>query len=163
MKYRWIALALLPLAGALQAGVTVNFVNPDKFSDIRDNSGFADKGVLKDIEAYLVTQIEKRVPGRDVVISVTDINLAGEVEPVIGSGQSLRIMRATTSPSMEFSYEVRDGDKVVHQGKAQLRDMDYQHSVNSFVHGDPLRYEKRMIDEWLRKEFAPAVASLAKP
>jgi hypothetical protein len=161
MKYRWIALALLPIAAVAQAEVTVNFVNPEKFSDIRDNSGFSDKDVLKDIDAYLVAQFAKRLPGRDVVVSVTDVNLAGEVEPVRGMSQWLRVMRSVTSPSMELSYEIREGGQVVQQGKARLRDMDYQNGLSSFANSDPLRYEKRMIDNWLRKEFSPAVASAA--
>lgn len=40
MKYRCIALGLLALTATAQADVKVNFVNPEKFSDIRDNNGF---------------------------------------------------------------------------------------------------------------------------
>ena len=141
MKLRLIALALFSLATAAHAEVKVNFVNPDKFSDIRDNWGFSQKEVLKDIEAYLVAQVDKRLPGRDVSINVTDVNLAGEVEPVGRRAQWLRVMRSVTAPSMELNYEVREGDKVVVQGKAELRDMDYQHSFNTYSSGDPLRHE----------------------
>lgn len=160
MKYRWIALALLPLAVAAQADVTVNFVNPDKFTDIRDNTGFSNKAVLKDIEAYLVTQFGKRMPGRDVVISVSDVNLAGEVEPVGRIGQQLRVMRAITSPSMDLSYEVREGDKVIQQGTATLRSLDYQSDqISPIASSDPLRYEKRMLQRWMDKEFSNTVAA----
>lgn len=159
MKYRWIALAMLPLAFAAQANVTVNFVNPEKFSDIRDNTGFSNQAVLKDIEAYLTTQFAKRMPDRDVVISVTDVNLAGEIEPIGRIGQQLRVMRPVTSPSMELSYEVREGDKVVQQGASTLRSLAYQSDLNSMSNSDPLRYEKRMMDRWMDKEFGRTVAA----
>jgi len=159
MKYRWIALALFPLVVVAHADVKVDFVNPEKFSDIRDNTGFTNKAVLKDIEAYLVTQFGKRMPGKEVHISVTDVNLAGEIEPVGGMAQWLRVMRTVTSPSMELTYEIRDGDKVVQQGTAKLRDIDYQNSFNSMSSSDPLRYEKHMMDRWMDREFGRAVAS----
>ncbi|MBV8037552.1 DUF3016 domain-containing protein [Roseateles sp.] len=160
MKTRWIVLAVMALASAAaQADVQVNFIHPEKFSDIKDNNGFRDMEVLKDIKAHLVGQFEKRLPGRDVRVDVSDVDLAGEVEPFMRrSGQWVRVMRSVTPPSIELSYEVREGDKVVQQGKTRLRDLNYQDEFNAYYSGDPLRYEKRMIDRWMDREFNPAVA-----
>ncbi|HEY0955875.1 MAG TPA: DUF3016 domain-containing protein [Roseateles sp.] len=158
MNTRWIALGLLALSAAAQADVTVKFVEPDKFSDIKDNSGFRDKDILKDIEAHLVAQAQKALPGRDVLIDVTDVNLAGEVEPFWRSAQWLRVMRTVTLPSIDLKYEVREAGKVVQQGEVRLRDMNYQDGFNGYSSGDTLRYEKRMIDRWLKQEFNTTVA-----
>jgi hypothetical protein len=160
MKPRWIALAVLAAASAAaQADVQVNFIKSDQFSDIKDKNGFRQPEVLDDIKAYLVAQFDKRLPGRDVRIDVTDVDLAGEIEPVGWGGQWLRVMRSVTSPSIELSYEVREGGKVVQQGKTRLRDMNYQDGFNNFSSGDPLRYEKQMLDRWMRQEFSTAVAA----
>jgi hypothetical protein len=159
MKTRWITLGLLALAATAQADVQVNFVNPEKFTDIKDNNGFRQTDVLKDIEAYLVEQTAKRLPGRDVRIDVTDVDLAGEVEPIGRRMQWLRVMRTVTLPGISFNYEVREGGKVVQQGEAKLRDMNYQDGFNGFSSSDPLRYEKRMLDRWMQKEFGTKVAS----
>lgn len=160
MKSRWIALAVLAAASAAaQANVEVNFVESDKFSDIKDKYGFRETQVLDELKGYLVAQLEKRLPGRDVRIDVTDVDLAGEVEPFGWGGQWLRVMRSVTSPSIELSYEVREGGKVVQQGKTRLRDMNYQDGFNNFSSGDSLRYEKRMLDRWMQREFTTAVAS----
>ena len=160
MKTRWIVLAVFALgSAAAQAAVQVNFVHPEQFSDTKDNNGFRQPEVLKDIEAHLVAQFEKRLPGRDVRIEVSDVDLAGEVEPFVWRGQWLRVMRAVTSPSIELSYEVREGGKVVQQGKTRLRDMNYQDGFNAYSSGDTLRYEKRMLDRWMQHEFSPAVAA----
>src|SRR6516225_3121887 len=114
MNYRWITLVgLLALSAAARADVQVNFVSPEKFSDIRDNEGFRQPDLLKGIKEHLVT-------------------LAGEVEPFGRHGRWLRVMRAVTSPAITLSYEVREGGKVIHHGEAKLRDMDYQNSFNTY-------------------------------
>ncbi|HEV6965374.1 DUF3016 domain-containing protein [Roseateles sp.] len=159
MRHHWIALGLLALAAGAQADVKVNFVNPEKFSDIRDRNGFRQMDVLKDIEAHLVEKAGKLLPGCNVRFDVTDVDLAGEIEPFGRRAEWLRVMRSVTSPAMSFKYEVRDGDTVVRQGEVNLRDMDYQNSLNTFFDSDPLRYEKRMIDRWMEREFKPAVAA----
>jgi hypothetical protein len=160
MKHRFIVLAVMALAsGAASADVKVSFVEPEKFSDTKDNHGFRQPEVLKDIEAHLVAQAEKFLPGREVRFAVSDVDLAGEVEPFFWRGNWLRVMRTVTSPSIELSYEIREGDKVVQQGKTRLRDMNYQDGFNAYYSGDPLRYEKRMIDRWMRNEFSPTVAA----
>ena len=159
MKYRWIALGLMALAAVARADVQVKFIEPEKFSDIKDNNGFRQMDVLKDIEAHLVEQAGKYLPGRDVRISVTDVNLAGEVEPFGRRVEWLRVMRTVTLPSMIMSYEVLEAGKVVRQGQANLRDMNYQDGFNSYSSGDTLRYEKRMIDRWFKDEFNPKVAA----
>lgn len=162
MKTRWIALAVMALASAAaHADVQVNFINPEKFSDTKDNNGFRQPDVLKDIEAHLVAQAGKFLPGRNIRFDVSDVDLAGEVEPFVWRGQWLRVMRTVTSPSIELSWEVREGDKVIQQGKTRLRDMNYQDGFNAYYSGDSLRYEKRMIDRWMQREFSPAVAAAA--
>lgn len=159
MTYRWIALGLLALSAAAQADVKVNFVNPEKFADIKDNNGFRQMDVLKDVEAHLVEQAQKYLPGRDVRINVTDVDLAGEVEPFGRRMTWLRVMRTVTLPSITFSYEVSEGGKVLQQGEARLRDMNYQDGFNGYFSSDTLRYEKRMIDRWFKDQFDPKVAA----
>jgi hypothetical protein len=146
-------------SAAARADVQVNFIHPEKFSDTKDNNGFRQPDVLKDIEAHLVAQAQKFLPGRDVRFDVSDVDLAGEVEPFAWRGQWLRVMRTITSPSIELSYEVREGGKVVQQGKTRLRDMNYQDGFNAYYSGDPLRYEKRMIDRWMQRELSPTLAA----
>ncbi|CAM3958834.1 DUF3016 domain-containing protein [Roseateles saccharophilus] len=159
MTNRWIALGLLALGAAAQADVKVNFVHPEKFSDIRDNDGFSRPEVLKDLEAHMIAEAGKVLPGRDVRFDVTDVDLAGEVEPFGRHGRWLRVMRAVTSPAITLTYEVREGGVLVRQGEAKMRDMDYQNSFNSLTDSDPLRYEKRMFDRWMQSEFNPAAAA----
>jgi len=161
MKYRWIALGLLALSAVARADVQVNFVKPETFVDIKDNQGFNDDKVLGDIKAHLVEQVQKYLPGRDVRINVTDVDLAGRVEPFGHSAVWVRVMRTVTLPSITLDYEVREGDKVVQQGKATMRDMNYQQGFNNYFSDDSLRYEKRMIDRWFQDQFRTMTAAAA--
>ena len=159
MNYRWITLGLIALTTAAQADVQVNFVKPEPFVDIKDNNGFQQPEILKDIEAHLVAQAQKYLPGRDVRINVTDVDLAGHVEPFGRSAVWVRVMRTVTLPSISLNYEVLEAGKVVQQGQARLRDMNYQDGFSSYFNSDSLRYEKRMIDRWFQGEFRTTTAA----
>ncbi|MEO6278078.1 DUF3016 domain-containing protein [Roseateles sp.] len=159
MTYRWITLGLLALTATAQADVQVNFVKPETFVDIKDNNGFQQTEILKDIEAHLVAQAQKYLPGRDVRINVTDVDLAGHVEPFGRSATWVRVMRTVTLPSISLTYEVLEAGKVVQQGEARLRDMNYQEGFSSYFSSDTLRYEKRMIDRWFQGEFRATTAA----
>jgi len=161
MKFRLITLGLLAFAATAHADVQVNFLNPDKFIDIKDNNGFRDESVLKDIEKHFVEQAQKYLPGKDVRIDVTDVDLAGNVEPLWRSATWVRVMRSVTLPSIWLNYEVREDGKVVREGKATLRDMNYQEGFSNYFSNDSLRYEKRMIDRWFQSEFRMTTAAAA--
>ena len=46
--------------------------------------------------------------------------------------------------------------QVIASGEERLRDMMYLDGrSNRYSTGDPLRYEKQMIDEWFSKKIAP--------
>ena len=70
-------------------------------------------------------------------------------------------MRSITSPAITMSYVIKDGDKVIKQGEAKLRDMNYQEGGGGVAFSsDPLRYEKHMLDRWMQREFSPLVAAV---
>jgi hypothetical protein len=52
---------------------------------------------------------------------------------------------------MRLRYTVEQGGQVVASGEADLSDMMYLQRMNRYFDGDPLRFEKTMIDEWFDK------------
>eukprot|EP01137_Pigoraptor_chileana_P019038 Opistho-2@79491 len=77
------ALALALSAGIAAAAVEVRFVEPEKYSDAGDFAGYRDREqTLKDIQAHFRELGDKLLPGKDLLIEVTDVDLAGSVEPV---------------------------------------------------------------------------------
>jgi len=147
-------------AGA-PAPVTVTFADQDHYTDAsrRGNWAKPDPQVLDELGQYLVERATPLLgPGETLAIEVTDVDLAGMVEPTYGSSmQDIRILRGATPPAMKLHYTLsRDGTEIASED-ARLLDLNYQRNITRISSLDPLRYEKTMIDQWLSRTFRPAV------
>lgn len=94
-------------------------------------------------------------PGQQLRVHVDDISLAGRYEPFYRPGQQdVRIMRDVYSPWMNLHFVLLAADgSTIREGDAKLSDGAYLRRSVPGSPTDPLRYDKRMIDEWLRREF----------
>ncbi|MCA1858220.1 DUF3016 domain-containing protein [Massilia oculi] len=148
-----VALAgLLALgAGAASAGVTVNYVDSDKFADL-PFAPWERKEVLDDLAAYFA-QLGKSLPaGQDLVVEVTDIDLAGREYPNSRGARDLRVLKGGADwPIIELRYTLSANGQVLSSGNAKLTDMNYLNRINRVSDGDRLRYEKRMVEDWFNK------------
>jgi hypothetical protein len=135
------------------------FFEPEKFTDVRD-SAFSDNekartATLDELRAYMVRQAGRLLaPGQQLKITVTDVDLAGEFEPW-RSGQwgEIRIVKDIYPPEIKLAYQLSAEDgTVLKQGDRDLRDMNFMMTL-SIDRNDPLRFEKDMLDSWLREEF----------
>jgi hypothetical protein len=148
-----VALAgLLALgAGAASAGVTVNYVDSDKFSDM-PFAPWERKAVLDDLAAFFDELGKALPPGQDLKVEVTDIDLAGREYPNSRGGNDLRILKGGADwPIIELRYSLTSNGQVVASGQEKLTDMNYLNRINRLTDGDRLRYEKRMIEDWFNK------------
>jgi len=152
----WIAAALLlAAAGAASAGgVTVKYQDPDKFTDVPFWEQDRDQ-VLKELTTHF-DYLAKQLPAnQQLSITVTDIDLAGRVEPRRRSLHDLRILRGGADwPMMELQYTLEQDGKVIASGSDRLSNMMYLERLNRYTGSDSLRYEKPMVDEWFKKNFA---------
>ncbi|NLB59074.1 MAG: DUF3016 domain-containing protein [Gammaproteobacteria bacterium] len=142
--------------------VAVEWTDPAGFSEIRTsfNRLEASRGNwVHDLAEHLRDGIQARI-GEDehVQVLITDIDRAGDFEPQRGPQMDhVRIMRDIHWPRMSLECEQRDASgTVVNGGARQLSDPSYLHATQGRAGHDPLRYEKTMIDRWLRQEFGPA-------
>ena len=157
-----LLIAGLLVAASAQAAVTVKFVKSDSFVDIGRWSGRPDE-TLKEIEEHLQAQAAKYLTGsQDLVIEVTDINLAGEEEPWGRHMDRLRILRQVTIPTMDLTFKLSEGSKLLKEGKAHVVDMNYMDRFNRYSPSDQLRFEKRMLDNWLKGEFGTGTATAGR-
>jgi len=151
----WIAAALLlAAAGAASAGeVTVKYQEPDKFTDVpfweQDRAQ-----VLKELTAHF-DRLGKQLPAnQQLTVTVTDLDLAGRVEPRRRSMQDIRILRGGADwPTMELQYSLQQDGKVIASGSDRLSNMLYLDHMNRYAGSDTLRYEKPMVDDWFKKTF----------
>lgn len=146
---------LVLAAGGASAATTVNYIQPDRFSDVpftpweRDN-------VLQQITDHFNKLGQELPPGQDLRIDVLDIDLAGREFPNAHSGRDIRIMKGRADwPRMQLRYAVEENGQVIKSGEAQIQDMDYQNHLNRYFDSDALRYEKQMIDDWFEKTIGP--------
>jgi hypothetical protein len=150
------------MSAAAQAGTAnVSFDQPEKFTDARRTAHSAkpDPSVLDTVRKEFESLAARELTGSQTLdITVTDIDLAGEFEPWFSRGgyNNARIMRAVGWPSMDVRYVLRDGDQVIHEGKARIADLDYLQEIalkrNSL---EPMASEKLMMDRWFREEIRP--------
>ena len=143
--------AILALgAGAASAGISVNFVAPEKFSDLPVDRWEREE-VLRDLTSHF-DMLGKQLPaGQDLVIETTDIDLVGRGYPA-HSVRETRLARDVSEwPSISLRYTVSANGQVLSSGAEQLKDMEFYARRNVRPEHGRLRYEKRMINEWFEK------------
>ncbi|MGN6831357.1 DUF3016 domain-containing protein [Paucibacter sp. M5-1] len=149
---------LMGLGLSAQAAVEVKFVEPEKFQDASESIIDRER-TLEMLETHLRSLAEKNLPAsQKLLIEVLDLNLAGQLEPRGATMDRIRVLRSVTWPSIELRYVLSDDQATLREGKVSLSDMNYMWGLNRYTSGEPLRYEKRMLDEWFAGEFATDAA-----
>jgi hypothetical protein len=137
--------------------VSVSFVEPEKFTDSHSGElAPTSAGVLRELEKFLIETGGRYLPATTKLsIRVTDIDLAGDFELFRGpQADQVRITKGLYPPRIVLEFELLDsGAKVIKTGKRNLTDIDYQ-SRSVYPREDYLRYEKDLLRDWLRAEFA---------
>jgi hypothetical protein len=156
------AAGLSPCPTALAAEVpaqtvTVTYDHPERFTETREEKALAPSRASNDYLATLKTYIEKRgakmLPaGQHLDVVITDVDRAGSYEPWRGPRLSeVRIIKDIYPPRINLSFKLLDAQgKVIREGTRTLRDLGFLTSDTAAARDDSLRYEKRMIDRWLR-------------
>jgi hypothetical protein len=143
------------------AAVDVTFVAPEKFSDAKEDSMDSAKGreaVLEELKQHLIRQGAAYVaPNQRLEIKVTDVDLAGDFEPWRGPNfQDVRIVKDIYPPRVKLEFRLVGADgKVLSEGQRQLTDLSFLMTV-AMPTSDPLRYDKELLSNWLRREFKRA-------
>ncbi|MDN3921852.1 DUF3016 domain-containing protein [Roseateles violae] len=157
-KWTVVSLALFFGASAALAAVQVRFIAPERFIDAGEVERDRDR-TMKLIETHLKQRGEAMLPGLDLAIEVTDIDLAGNVWPAGARAEMLRIAGPVGRPAMSLRYVLSREGQELRRGESRLSDLDYLHHINRYFDTDPIRYEKRMIDQWFYSEFSPVTAA----
>jgi len=148
-----------PRALPADGPVSVQWTDPAQFTEIRysGNRFQSQQGNwVQDLAAYLRTSIARQLPAGDrVEVTITDIKRAGQYEPWHGPrSDDIRVVKDLYPPRLSFNYTWTDGSgRVVAQGEQKLVDTAFLMNDSRIGNTDPLRYEKRMIDEWTRRQF----------
>lgn len=139
--------------------VQVTWAPDDQLSEVRDNQ--IQRGWLrtedwkKSLSEYLRQRANLVLPnGQRLDVKFDDIKLAGSFEPWRGpNAQDIRFMTDLYPPRATLQYKLIGANgQTIREGQSKLIDMSYlQRTVTTST--DPLRYDKRMLDDWINKEF----------
>lgn len=147
------ALALLATGSAQAVGrAEVSFVQPEKFSDA--GFGALERERTLKMLAQHFDRLAQRLPdGRVLKVSVTDVDLAGEVDTL--AVHRIRVMgQLPDAPRMSLKFELLQGDQPLARGEEQLIDMAYQFGQFRGRREEPLAYEARMLERWFDERIA---------
>lgn len=144
----------LPDAGP----VSVHWSDPRDFSELRHslNRNEAARGDwVGQLARYIRTRSAAQLPpGQRLDVEILDIERAGEYEFAYGTSTDVRVLRDVYPPRMRLYVRRVDADgRVIAEGERRLADLAYLASARPLSDSDPLRYEKRLIDRWLRSEL----------
>ncbi len=167
MKLKTLTVLVFAALGSAQAfaeerapkAVSVEFVNAEKFTDASDRrmKSAPDKNPnLASLRRHVESRASRYLqPGQTLDVRFTDIDLAGDFRPSVDVAMSdVRLVTQLFPPRLKLSYEIHDASgATVRSGDADLRDVAFLTSSGGNT-SDVLRYEKRMLDKWMRKEFA---------
>jgi len=142
-----------------KARARVVFLEPEKFTDVRDRQGGSDverTGYLDRLREHLMKSALRHLPeGQLLEITFTDIDMAGDFEPWAGPRwNEVRIVRDIYPPRMEFTFRLTDAEgNVLKQDQRKLVGLGFLMKITMGANDDSLRHEKALLDDWLRDEF----------
>ena len=150
-----------PRALPATSNVAVSWSDPAGFSDLRrsTNRWESRRGDwVRDLAAYVQQSVARSLPpGERAEVTITDIRRAGDYEPWHGPQMNdVRIMRDIYWPQITLELRRTGADgRELEGGERVLRDPAYLTSGGRSPRGnEALYYEKRLVDDWVRREFA---------
>ncbi|MCW8090521.1 DUF3016 domain-containing protein [Alteromonas sp. ASW11-130] len=161
-------IAILGISPVYAAELNVNWVAPEDFTDVKpvnENLNRFRERTSTALEDFLTQLASELPPQQKLAVTVTDLDLAGEVWPAsfVGfgnTGADVRLVKRVYIPRMTFSYSLIDETgALVKEAEVKLKDMSFMDGVSSIIKDKPLGYEKHMLKEWFNNEFKPELSA----
>lgn len=149
-----------PRALPEQGAVAVRWEDPKTFSEIRYSRNTAESrrgNWVEQLAAHLRQRAQPRLgAGERLEVTLTDIDRAGEYEPWQGPQlHDTLFIRDLYPPRITLTFKriAADGTTLA-EGERKLSDPGFlMSSSTAGPSGDPLRFEKSLIDRWLQREL----------
>lgn len=140
--------------------VRVDWTDPQRFADVRENPAPSPASRnpeewLQSLARWLRGRADSMLaPGERLQVTFTDIKRAGSYEPWRGpQWMDVRIIKDIYPPRIDLRFTLTDANgTMLAEGERNLKDIAFLRR-GTLENDDPLRYEKRLLDDWLRKEF----------
>jgi hypothetical protein len=140
-------------APSAPAIVTVDFVDPGRFTDFRINDRdfqYSSTVFTRDVTSALKPVMARRFPGHTLNLRYTNIDLAGRRT---SGPQGLRVVPGTTAPWVAFDYVLQNpSGRTIARGSQRLGDSA---PTSSQGRSRPVQIEANMMQRWLRTLRVP--------
>jgi hypothetical protein len=141
--------------------VQVVWAAPKQLSEVQNNPMrygiLRPEGWMKSLGDYLRVRADRVLPpGQQLQVTIDDITLAGSFEPWHGPAlDDARFVEDIYPPRLRLHYKLlaSDGSTLRESGEIRLIDLGFLQHTGLPTETDPLRYDKRQIDDWLKHEF----------
>lgn len=146
------------VATATHGSASVRYDHPQNFTETREVRAFApmraDEGYLATLKTYIEKQAAQILPpGQTLDIVITDLDRAGSYLPTAGRIDPVRVITDTYPPRINLHFRLLDSHgNTLREGDRKLIGLGFmQSSPGRLSDSDPLRYEKHLIDRWLKR------------
>jgi hypothetical protein len=146
--------------GTATAGaVEVKFREARPYADAGNTAG-EEEANLQVIDRHLKSLGQRWLPANhQLQVEVLEVDLAGSVRPFRGEPE-IRVLRGGADfPRMHLRYTLLVDGKVERSGTEWLTELDYARRIQRDRSSEPLRHEKRMIDDWFKARFLQGAGS----
>lgn len=151
------AAAALVSSAAFAGSVDVKFIDPDNMTDLATNK-YEEADTMKALTNYL-QHLAARLPADQVLhVDFLDVDLAGTWRET-RRGRIRTVANRADPPKFHVRYTLESQGKVLGSGDEHITDLDFTNHVFLNRTSTPLYYEKRLLDDWFARNFAPQVAS----
>ena len=154
-----ILMPAIALACDATIPVTVRFDHPEEFTDVKTSSRPDERArdyLLGELRDHLRDAAPKRLAtGHCLALVITNVDMAGSFEPWRGPNSAhIRVIRDIYPPRIDLAFRLTDeSGALLKEGRRNLVDMSFL-TMSAINRHDSLDAEKRMLDAWLRREFA---------
>lgn len=145
-------------SAATHKNIRIEYIHPEKFTDVGDRDFPRDSlrtEYLGQLRKHLVQGAARLLPAeQQLIVSITDIDMAGNFEPWRIRLYDTRIIRDVYPPRIDLRFALTAADGTpLKEGERQLRNPAFLMAIPPYFRDDPLRYEKALLDDWLEREF----------
>lgn len=160
-----LMLSMLVVTAAAAAEVKVEYKDYKKFTDMKpanEPRGSYEKRTMASFDKIFADLAKQLPEGFSWTVVVTDIDLAGDVNHMMTqTGQQIRVIKDVFIPRINFSYTLRDQNKVVvaEEKDIKLKDMGFMNRISNVRADRPLEHERVMLERWFKETLMPVVAS----
>lgn len=162
-KSLFVAALLSVLSVSAFAGeAKVTWGDLSKFTDVvegQESKAHFQERLVKEFGDVFNRFSERYLPeGYVLEVKVTDLDLAGDVRPMVVQGGMLRIVSRIYWPTMSFEYVLKNAkNEIVKSDKATLKDMDFMERIRIPTGKTGFEYEEKMLSDWFKQQQADQV------